>query len=279
LVIIYAISSPYEQGYKKSQMSITKTLLSGLLAGCLVACGALLALVTGGSAAASGLAPVVQKLLFSLTLPTGFWFILSTGVDLFTGDTLFMAVGYLQGRVTGVHVLRTWFLVYIANFLGAALFAALFSLCAETLGTADLTEANAVRDYAISITIAKVTVNSGRVFVRGIGCGWLVTTGVATAIGGGEMISKLIVAWVAFAAFALLGFEHANSNMFILTNGLMYGANTNFGVVLWWNIIPASLGNIVGGAGVVGTLYWYLYLFDENEIACCRKEHDVEVRL
>jgi formate/nitrite transporter FocA (FNT family) len=67
--------------------------------------------------------------------------------------------------------------------------------------------------------------------------------------------------------------------MFILTNGLMYGANTNFGVVLWWNIIPASLGNIVGGAGVVGTLYWYLYLFDENEIACCRKEHDVEVRL
>jgi len=246
---------------KKARTSVVKTLLSAFIAGGLTGMGGLCAVVVAGGAPALDVSyPSLRKLLFALVYPIGLWFVVSTGVELFVSNTMFMTVGVLQRKVTVLQLLRNWALVWVGNFVGSVVFAALFSLLPRTMGTTDLTMENPTRDYALELARQDVDGNWGVVFVRGIGCGWLVTMAVFAAVASGDMVSKLIVLWPAFAAFSLLDFQHTNSNMFFLTNALMYGADTNFGLVLALNIIPTTLGNAVGGTVIVGLGKWYLYL-------------------
>jgi formate/nitrite transporter len=96
-------------------------------------------------------------------------------------------------------------------------------------------------------------------FFRGLGCNWLVCLGVWLAIASDDITGKIWGLWFPIMAFVGLGFEHSIANMFFIPLGMFNGANVSIGQFLFTNLLPVTLGNIVGGAGFVGVIYWWLY--------------------
>ncbi|TXT17654.1 MAG: formate/nitrite transporter [Erysipelotrichaceae bacterium] len=213
------------------------------------------------------------KALAGAIFGTGLMLVVIAGGELFTGNTLIFA-GVLAKRIKLKAMLRNWFFVYLGNFVGSVLIAymmnesGLFNSGANDLG-------------AITIKIAsyKVGLSFSQAFYLGIMCNWLVCLAVWMATGAKDISGKIWAIFFPIWLFITSGFEHSIANMYYIPAGIFAKGNPqwaqaamdlgvsaeklaalNWNSFLIQNLLPVTLGNIVGGAVFVGGVYWFVYL-------------------
>lgn len=163
---------------------------------------------------------------------------LVTGGELFTGNTALVTAAYKEGEIEGKDLIKNWVSSYLGNFVGSLILAYL-AFKSGTLGSGPA---------AAAIATAKSSLPWDVAFVRGILCNWLVCMAVYMASGCSSMIGKMTAVWFPISAFVALGLDHSVANMFIIPLGILRGADITIKQMLVNNLIPVTLGNIVGGA-------------------------------
>lgn len=251
-----SIKSPQEiiatfcnTGCTKADLPMIEELVLGFLAGTFVALGGMLIVMGQNSTgfAFMGLAPV------------GILLVVITGAELFTINCAIMPPACLVGAIRWQKMLRNWLWVYLGNLLGA-LFVTLF--LAYGTGVINVNAGGSSADLgtaAAMLAERKVVLGWGTLLLRGVGCGWLIGLGVWLAFAADDLLGRLAGLWFPVIAFMLLGFEHGIANIFFLPLGMMNGAAIGVFRLLFGNLLPVTLGNIIGSAGFVGVLYWWLY--------------------
>jgi len=239
-----------DAGQAKVLMSTKDTLIRSFMAGAILALAAAFAIavtVNTGS-------PLAGALLF----PVGFCLLNLLGFDLLTGVFTLTPLALLDRRpgVTLGGVLRNWGLVFTGNF-GGALTVAVFMVITYTYGWSE--PANAVGQKIGVIgedrTIGYKDHGSAgmlTLFIRGVLCNWMVSTGVVVAFISTRVTGKVIAMWMPIMVFFYMGFEHSVVNMFLFPSGLLLGGNFTISDYLIWNEMPTVLGNLVGGLTFVG---------------------------
>jgi formate/nitrite transporter len=240
-------------GQKKAENSIAKLFVLAFLAGAYIAFGGFLAIIVGKGVNTETLGPGVGKLLFGGVFPVGLMLVVIAGSELFTGNCGLITPSCLRGNASWGGLLKNWVIVYIGNFVGS-LFVAYFLayLTGLTSGEPYFNATKAIAESKVHLTFVQA-------FFRGIGCNWLVCLAVWLAVSSEDIIGKIWGIWFPIMAFVALGFEHSVANMFFIPLGMFNGANVSIGQFLISNLLPVTLGNIVGGAGFVGVIYWWLY--------------------
>lgn len=260
-----------ETGVRKAVMGWRNTFALSILAGAFIAMGAVYATtVTAGTAGhvAYGVARLLAGLVFSL----GLILVVVAGAELFTGNNL-IVMALASGKVSTWQVVRNWILVYIGNLAGSLATAVLLALSKQfTFG------GGAVGAQVLGIAHAKCQFDFVQAFALGIGCNALVCLAVWLCYSARSTTDKILAIIFPISAFVADGFEHCVANMYFIPAGLLvkswapasfwsmigksaadYGSLTwyNFAVV---NLIPVTLGNIVGGSVLVGLIYWFIYI-------------------
>ncbi|MBW2246391.1 MAG: formate/nitrite transporter family protein [Deltaproteobacteria bacterium] len=245
-------------GMNKAKMSLEKTLLMGFLAGAFIAFGGFLAIMVGGGIPGIKMTnPGLQKFVFGGTFPVGLMLVVIAGSELFTGNTAISVPGVLTGRIKWLAWMRNMFLSYTGNLIGS-LFVAFF-LAYQT----DLLVSEPWLSFTIGISKLKVSQSFWVLFLKGIGCNWLVCLAIWLAVASEDVSGKILGIWFPIMAFVTLGFEHSVANMFFIPLGIFYGADVTWTQFFIVNLIPVTLGNIVGGSFFVGTIYWYVYEYEK----------------
>jgi len=227
-------------GAAKAAAPWSKIFKLGIVSGAHIGFGSYLAITVGG--ACPGIAqnnPGLQKMIFgAFGLPFGLIMTLVTGGELFTGNTALVTAAVMEGKATIKDLVKSWTSSYIGNFVGSLILAYL-AFKSGTLGNAPA---------SVAIATAKCSLDFGTAFVRGILCNWLVCMAVYMASGCSSMAGKMTAVWFPISAFVALGLDHSVANMFIIPLGMMRGAEITLGQMFVKNLIPVTLGNIVGGA-------------------------------
>lgn len=239
-------------GVAKARLPLLQTFTLGVLAGAFIALGALYCtLVLTEPAMGFGPARLLGGIAFSL----GLVMVVIAGAELFTGNNL-LVMAWVDGRITAREVLRNWAVVYLANFVGALGLALLVWLAdALALGGGRMLET------AAAMARAKVALAPLEAFFRGILCNLLVCMAVWLSFAAREVTGKILAIVFPISAFVALGFEHSIANMYIIPVAMLYGIE---GVDLRGfiaNLVPVTLGNLVGGGGLVALAYWLCYRF------------------
>ncbi len=248
------VTKMVDAGESKVYMSTRDTLIRAYMAGAILSLAAVFAVsatVMTGSA-------LVGAILF----PVGFCMLYLLGFDLLTGVFVLTPLAWLDKRpgVTVKGVLRNWGLVFAGNFLGALTVAFMmafiftygFSVPPNEVGTkiGHIGEARTL-GYAQHGLMGWITI-----FIRGMLCNWMVSTGVVGAMISTTVSGKVIAMWMPVMVFFAMTFEHSVVNMFLFPSGLMMGGNFSILDYFLWNEIPVVLGNLVGGLAFTGlTLY------------------------
>ena len=248
------VTKMVDAGESKIYMSTRDTLIRAYMAGAILSLAAVFAVsatVMTGSA-------LVGAILF----PVGFCMLYLLGFDLLTGVFVLAPLALIDKRpgVTIGGVLRNWGLVFVGNFLGALTVAFLmaftftygFSVPPNEVGIkiGHIGEARTL-GYAKYGLMGWLTI-----FLRGVLCNWMVSTGVVGAMISTTVSGKVIAMWMPIMLFFAMTFEHSVVNMFLFPSGLMLGGNFSILDYLLWNEIPVVLGNLVGGLAFTGlTLY------------------------
>jgi formate/nitrite transporter len=243
-----------DAGESKLLMSTRDTLIRAYMAGAILALAAAFAVtvtVNTGN-------PLIGALLF----PVGFCLLYLMGFDLLTGVFTLVPLAVLDKRpgATWGGVMRNWTLVFLGNFAGA-LTVALFMGIIFTFGFTEAPNAVGLKLGSIgeSRTLgyqAHGAAGMLTLFIRGVMCNWMVSTGVVAAMMSTSVSGKVIGMWMPILVFFYMGFEHSIVNMFLFPAGLMLGGHFTFVDYLLWNEIPTVVGNLVGGLTFVGaTLY------------------------
>jgi len=243
-----------DAGESKIFMSTRDTLIRAYMAGGILALAAWFAVTIN---VATG-QPLVGAILF----PVGFCLLNLLGFDLLTGVFVLTPLALLDKRpgVTLKGVLRNWALVFCGNFAGAftvAVFMAIYATYAFS------TEPNAVGKAIGGIGVARTLgyekfgmAGMFTLFVRGMLCNWMVSTGVVGAMISTNVTGKILAMWMPIMVFFYMVFEHSVVNMFLFPAGLLLGAQFTWLDYFIWNEIPTVLGNLVGGLSFTGlTLY------------------------
>jgi formate/nitrite transporter len=227
-------------GEKKANMPAGKIFNLGVLSGAHIGFGAFLMLSVGG--ACPGLAatnPGLHKIVLgAFGLPFGLMMTLLSGAELFTGNTALVTMAVLEDKATTKQLAKSWLASYAGNFVGSLLLAAL----AFAGGT--LVNGGA----SVAVAGVKTSLTFQQAFVRGIMCNWLVCMAVYLASFAKDVAGKMVPIWFCISAFIALGLEHSVANMFIIPLGIFSGAAVTWKAFLLANLLPVTLGNIVGGA-------------------------------
>jgi len=251
-------------GVKKATGSVLNVLILGVLAGVYIGFGAALATLVATDAPGrfgTGMGQILVGAVFSV----GLILVVIAGAELFTGNNLMITS--VLGKEYGLsRMLSRWAAVYAANFAGSVLLA--FIMYQSGLWRM---ASGAVGAKAMAIADAKVNLPFAEAFFRGIGCNWLVCLAVWMALSARYTAGKVLVIFFPIMAFVALGYEHCVANMYFVPMGLfLKGAAVHSGAAdagsLTWgrfltaNLIPVTLGNIVGGAVFVGSTYWCVFM-------------------
>lgn len=246
-----------ENGKRVLNQSLSRTLLLSLLAGFYIAFGAQLATIVTHDAAAvigDGLARFVAGSVFSL----GLMLVVICGAELFTGNSL-LTKAALHGHITWISIARNWVLVLAGNLVGSLLFAWL-------MFHSHLWENGQIAERAVAIAQTKVELSFSAALIRGILCNWLVCLAVFMATAARDVTGKILACYMPIMAFVASGFEHSIANMYFIPTGLLLtrvpgfdGPHITWGG-FWGNLLPVTLGNILGGVVFVAFAYWYIHL-------------------
>jgi formate transporter len=243
-----------DAGESKVFMSARDTLIRAFMAGALLALAAVFAV----SITTETGSPLVGALLF----PVGFCMLYLLGYDLLTGVFVLSPLALIDKRpgVTLGGVLRNWGLVFVGNFAGALVVAFLMAFV-FTYGFS--TDPGPVGKKIAGVGVARTLGYAAygvpgwfTIFVRGVLCNWMVSTGVVGAMISTHVSGKVLAMWMPILVFFYMTFEHSVVNMFLFPSGLLMGGEFSLGDYFLWNEIPTILGNLVGGLTFTGaTLY------------------------
>lgn len=246
-----------EVGVHKSNLSIFKMILLGFFAGMFIG----FAGIASTTASSTITVPSVAKLVGALVFPAGMAMVLVAGSELFTGNNLII-LAVLTGKTSVGKMLKNWLFVYLGNFLGAAFVAVLVvyghtpDLFQGALATAIVNAAKARTDLSVIDA-----------FVRGILCNILVCIAVWMSFAAKRVSGKLMTSFWPVMLFVLCGFEHCIADMYFGVAGLLTASEYQIAAegLTWFNfliksLLPITLGNLVGGAGIVGCGYYLAYL-------------------
>lgn len=228
--------------------------LMSALAGCYIAFGGVLSLIIGyGFPEITAQNPALQKLLSGCVFPIGLILVVVLGAELFTGNNALLMPPTLQGKCSWSTVILNWILVWLGNFVGAIVFTYVL------VWQCGLISADPWNTAITTIAQAKVSMPWLTVMLKGIGANWCVCLAVWLALSGHSLIEKMAGCWLPVMAFVALGYEHSIANMFFIPAGMMAGAEIGVGQMVWNNLIPATIGNIIGGALLVGCIHTWLH--------------------
>jgi formate transporter len=256
-------------GVAKAGLDGTRTFVLAVLAGAFIALGAMFAtLVTAGAGDVPyGLARLAAGVVFSL----GLLLVVAAGAELFTGNNL-IVMAWADRRVSAARLLRNWGIVYAGNLVGA-LATALLVFAAQQHEFGD----GAVGLNALAIAETKTSLGWGQAVALGVLCNALVCLAVWLSYSARSLTDKFFAVLLPISAFVAAGFEHSIANMYFLPLGLLVksGASDSFwqatgasasdyGGLTWGaaaldNLVPVTIGNVFGGAVMVGLVYWLVY--------------------
>ncbi len=252
-----------ESGEAKAHLRWDKVLVGSFLAGAYIAFGGLVAI-----SVSSGLDPrtwgTLPTLFMGVAFCLGLVLVVIAGSHLLTGNMMLVPISAMQGRLTVGDVVRNLTLVLLGNVLGALFVAYFLAIETGVIGSAGATPGSSAAmtfDRLASIAESKGLHESAwQIFLRGLGCNWLVCLGVWISMAADSVGSKIIGMFFPIMAFVAMGFDHVVANMFFLPAGIFAGVpGLGWGEVLH-NWVFAFLGNLVGAVIFVATSYWYLYL-------------------
>ena len=245
-------------GEAKARLSSGKAFLLGCVAGVFIGMGGMFMLLVRAD---SELPFALTQILGGLAFCLGLFLVVTAGAELFTGNNL-MVLGALSGRYRFSQLLRNWVIVWLGNLVGSLALVALLALA--DFGAMG---AGAVADAMVAVAAGKVALAPNVVFFRGILCNVLVCLAVWMGFAVGSVADKLAAVLFPICAFVACGFEHCVANMFLLPMGWVAQAQgagapdaalIDLGGVVA-NLGLATLGNLVGGAILVGVVYWLAY--------------------
>lgn len=266
-----AMAAKAEQvGVNKANLETLNTFMLAVLAGAFIALGAVFA--TTVTAGASGVLPFgVTKLLGGLVFCLGLILVVVAGAELFTGNNLII-MAWASGKVSTAQLLRNWIIVYLGNFVGAMATALLMFFSGQyAFGS------GAVGLNVLNIATAKANLGFVQAIVLGMLCNALVCLAVWLTYSSRTTTDKILAILFPITAFVAAGFEHSVANMYFIPIGLFVksGAPAEFwsqigktaadyGSLTWQafiinNLIPVTIGNIIGGTVLVGVIYWRIY--------------------
>jgi formate/nitrite transporter len=233
---------------RKSELSARDMLLRGILAGAFLGYATSLVFIVSSQ----GLPPIVGAILF----PVGFVMLVLLGLELVTGNFALLPIGVMAGTVRFTKLLRNWGWVYLGNLIGSLLYAALFYLAITNWRTGNGgAVADLLKQAAQKKTLAYMALGpSGwaTALVKAVLCNWMVTIGAMLAMVSRSTVGKIAAMWLPIMTFFALGFEHSVVNMFLIPTGMMLGAPISLGQLLFWNLLPVTMGNIVAGTVLTG---------------------------
>lgn len=252
-------------GIKKASLDFWTMFFLAVLAGAFIAFGAILATTVGtnGSEFPYGVNALLKGLIFTV----GLILVIVAGAELFTGNNL-MLMAVLSKKITLTKMLRNWGVVYLGNFVGSIIIAAIMLMAKQYTFAG-----GAVGKTALSIANAKSGLEFFSAVGLGIMCNLLVCLAVWMTFSARTTSGKIAAIILPITAFVAAGFEHSVANMYFVPMGLFIKwfdptftsnagdfANLTFGNFLVNNLIPVTIGNIIGGAVFIGGVYWLIYL-------------------
>lgn len=257
-------------GVQKTRLDFLSLVALAVLAGAFIGLGAMFA--TTVLAGADAVLPFgVSRLLSGVVFCLGLILVVVGGAELFTGNNL-MVMAWAAGKVSPREMLRAWAIVYVGNFIGAVGTAGIVFLSGQYLSGK-----GSVAGVALTIATNKVSLSFEHGLFLGILCNVLVCLAVWLAYGARTTADKIMAIVFPVSAFVVAGFEHSVANMYFIPLGLFIKAwapaamwtqigatSVNYAALTWAglvdNLIPVTLGNIIGGGGLVGLVYWLVYL-------------------
>lgn len=240
-----------EMGVKKAGLKMEQTILLSIFAGIFVGLGAHACITVMQTL--KGIDLGLMKFMGGAVFPVGLMLVMLAGGELFTSNNL-LTVAVLDGRLTMKKTLKNWLLVYFGNFAGSILLA-LILYYSGLYGSGDnVTPAGIM---AKDLAMHKVELTFMEAFLRGIMCNVLVVLAVWMVTGAQDIVSKIFACWFPVMLFVMSGFEHSVANMYYLTLGYILNPAMDLSRAVFSNLIPATLGNIVGGAVIVPFVYYF----------------------
>jgi formate transporter len=255
-----------ETGAKKVHRSWDRVLVSAFLAGAYISFGGLVAITVS-----SGLKPetwgTLPTLFMGAAFTLGLVLVLIAGSDLATGNMMLVPLSAMRGRIGVGDVVKNLTLVLLGNLLGAVFVAYFLAVQTGVIGHAGAAGSPGLTfDRLAAIATAKATAESHwQVFLRGIGCNWLVCLAVWMSLAAKSVSGKILAIFFPIMAFVAMGFDHVIANMFFIPAAIWAGVpDIGWGDALL-NWLFAGVGNLVGAVVFVATSYWYLFLKDQPE--------------
>jgi formate/nitrite transporter len=254
-------------GVTKAGMERLDVFVLSVLAGAFIALGAIFSttVVAGGAELPYGVVRLLAGLVFTL----GLILVVVAGAELFTGNNL-IVMAWASRRVSTARLLENWTVVWVGNFVGAVSTAVLVYVSKQyELGGGDVGQA------ALSIAVAKTSLGFAQAIALGMLCNALVCLAVWLTYGAHTTTDKILAVIPPIAAFVAAGFEHSVANMYFISIGLLIKSDEAFvesldpppdlSELTWGsffvdNLLPVTIGNILGGAVLVGAVYWFVYL-------------------
>lgn len=265
-------------GAAKAGMPTLTIFALAVLAGAFISLGALFS-TTVVAGAADVIPYGVVRLLAGLVFCLGLILVVVAGAELFTGNNL-ISIAWAERKVSTGRLLRNWTIVYLGNLTGALATVGLMFLSGQyEFGD------GAIGSAALAIADTKSSLGFGHALVLGIMCNALVCLAIWMAYGARSVTDKILAIIFPITAFVAAGFEHSIANMYFLPIGL---AIKEWGSDSFWassglapadfggltvhdavvdNLIPVTIGNVIGGALMVGIVYWVIYLRPRVEAA------------
>ena len=235
-------------GVKKASLPVFKMILLGILAGVYIGLGAhAFLLATAGME--TTLEATVGKLIGAALFPVGLMLVIFCGAELFTGNNL-LTLALFEKKITPGAMLKNWIVVYLANLIGGVLLAYLLAKSGLYAGAA--------AERAMAVAASKAGAPFGELLIRGIFCNMLVVLACWFQAGAKEMIGKIFAVWFPIMLFVFAGFEHSVANMMYIPLGIFLGADVTFGGLVA-NLIPVTIGNMIGGALWIPVFYYFSY--------------------
>ncbi len=269
--------TPTEVARRVEQVSLSKctndawrVMALAVLAGAFIALGAMFYTLIIHE---PGMLPAgLLKWLGGLAFCLGLVLVVVAGAELFTGNNL-LVMAFVDGKISLRQLLNNWWLVYLGNFIGALgilFLVALTGLWWQGDG--------ALAAKTVAIAENKVNLSFWQAFSRGVLCNVLVCLAIWLTMAGRSVTDKILAVLLPISAFVALGFEHSVANMFLIPAGIIASnmqawqgmgisvtENLDMAGFLLGNLLPVTLGNLVGGSLLVGLCYWFIYLRNNKE--------------
>jgi len=257
-------------GVRKANMDFWSMFGLAILAGAFIACGAIFATTVWAGGPGTVMTYGLWRLAGGLVFCLGLILVIVAGAELFTGNNL-IAMAWANGKIPFTKLLRNWVIVWVGNLAGSMLTAGIMFLTKQYTFSS-----GAVGATALTIANSKCGLGFIQAVALGIMCNALVCLAVWLCYSARSTTDKILSIIFPITAFVACGFEHSVANMYFIPIGLLVKTDAafvtkigktaaDFASLTWGNfflanLLPVTIGNIIGGAGMVGLVYWFIYL-------------------